>query len=229
MSSPKSRLIRSAIGAARGAAFIFPIAFFFGILRSALDSFFKGTPRPNWLLAFKVSAAFSALWFVAMSLYFFVTISLYSPVEEIFSEESAEPDVAQTPAKGFVAMEYYWLILNRTFVVFATIEGLYVWKAVGIVTSRDRLYFEPLAEMLKDPDLMRDRNAIGKLSRLRGGCFIPRSEIVKVDIIDKQKWGMGGIPHSGRIVVHLTSGKYREFILLGSVYSDDIAAMVLNG
>jgi len=38
---------------------------------------------------------------------------------------------------------------------------------------------------------------------------------------------MGGIPHSGRILVSLSSGKSREFILLGSVYNDGIRDKML--
>jgi hypothetical protein len=119
-------------------------------------------------------------------------------------------------------MEYYWLILNRTFVVFVAPEGLYGWKAVGIVTNLDRTFYEPYQEMLKDDEFMRDHQAIEKLSRLRGGFFIERSAIASVAYDERQKWGMGGIAHSGRINVKLTDGKTREFILLGFAMGDEL-------
>ena len=80
-------------------------------------------------------------------------------------------------------MEYYGLILNRTFVVFIAPEGLCGWKAEGPVGSANPAYFEPYADMPKDPELMQNREAVRKLSRLRGGFFIPRSDIVAADMV----------------------------------------------
>jgi hypothetical protein len=40
-----------------------------------------------------------------------------------------------TKFTGSEAMEYYWFILNRTFVVFVCPEGLYGWKVVGLVSA----------------------------------------------------------------------------------------------
>ena len=38
-------------------------------------------------------------------------------------------------------MEYYRLILNRTFVVFITPEGLYGWKAEGPASWRNHRHY----------------------------------------------------------------------------------------
>jgi hypothetical protein len=135
---------------------------------------------------------------------------------------SRAADGRGTQIAGFVAMEYFAAILNRTFVIFIAPEGLYGWKAVGPVIGWNPLYFEPYAKMLDDPKLMQDLTAVRKLSLRRGGFFIPRSEIVSIEAIHKAKWGMGGIPHSGKILIRLVSGSQREFVALGNVELDQI-------
>jgi hypothetical protein len=144
------------------------------------------------------------------------------PVLEVLDEEPLPSQLSKSPLSGFVAMEYFWLILNRTYVVFIAPEGLYGWKVRGPVTNADRTFYEPYQEMLKDDEFMRDWQAIEKLSRLRGGFVIERMAIVSVEYNERQKWGMGGIPHSGRINVKLSDGKTREFILLGFAIGDEL-------
>jgi hypothetical protein len=100
-------------------------------------------------------------------------------------------DATKSDLAGFVAMEYFALILNRTFVVFIAPDGLYGWKAIGTIAAGAPLYFQEYAQMLEDPKLMHDLTAIRKLARLKGGFFIPRSEIASVEIVSKQKPGMG--------------------------------------
>jgi hypothetical protein len=124
-------------------------------------------------------------------------------------------------------MEYYGLILNRTYVVFAVQDGLYGWKAKGPVSAGRPRFYEPYQEMLDDPELMRDRGAIQDLSKLSGGFFIRSEDISYVEVTDKRKWGMGSIPHSGRIRIGLTTGRSREFILLGSVSPEAIRDRIL--
>jgi hypothetical protein len=75
---------------------------------------------------------------------------------------------------------------------------------------------------------MRDRRAIEELSQLRGGFFIERSAIVSVEYDERQKWGMGGIPHSGRMKVKLVGGKNREFILLGCEIGDELKDKIVT-
>jgi hypothetical protein len=123
---------------------------------------------------------------------------------------------SKTALSGFLVMEYYALILNRTFIVFIAPDGLYGWKVHGIVAAgAARDYFQDYAKSLDDPKLMNDVTAARDLAKLKGGFFIPRSEIASVEIVPKQKEGMAGIYHTGRILIHFASGKKREFILLG--------------
>jgi len=126
-------------------------------------------------------------------------------------------------------MEYYALILNRTFLVFIAPEGLYGWKVSGPVTTAQPDYFLPYADLLKDPDMMRDRDAMNRLARLKGGFFIPRSGIAGAEVNYNPKWGMGPIQHSGRVILRMTSGNSREFILLGTVDPDAVQQNILGG
>jgi hypothetical protein len=50
-------------------------------------------------------------------------------------------------------MEYYWLILNRSFVVYSYLEGLYGWKFSGPISARTPLFFRPFEHMTHDPHL----------------------------------------------------------------------------
>ena len=141
---------------------------------------------------------------------------------------SSHESPTKTDLSGFVAMEYYALILNRTFVVFIAPDRLYGWRASGPVGPRAPLYFDFYAKMLDDPELMKDMAAVQELAKLKGGFVIPRPEICSVEVIPKQKPGMGGIPHSGRILIHLVSGGKREFILLGMVDAERIRQLILS-
>ena len=136
-------------------------------------------------------------------------------------------DVTQTPLSGFVAMEYYGLILNRTFIVFIGPEGLYGYKVRGLVQGFTPFYYLPFVDQVED--LKQKPNEVKKLSALDGGFFISRADILSSDIIHKQKWGMWGFPQSGRIRVHLMSGRTREFILLGKTDGDRLLRELLQG
>lgn len=223
-----STLRSNALIAARSAFIFAASALLLAVLRIVLNGFFDG--RWNavyWLRLFKFIGVFTVGWFVATFIYTCVKLRASAPAEEILMAEPPPIDEGVPPLSGIVAMEYYALILNRTFVVFIALEGLYGWKAEGIVTASRPMYFQPYADMLEDPELMRDREAIRRLSQLKGGFFIPRSDIVAADVIYGHKWGMAGIPHSGRIRLRMASGKPREFILLGSVSVDSIKQRIL--
>lgn len=88
-------------------------------------------------------------------------------------------------------MEYFGLILNRTFVIFVTPEALYGWKGRGPVTNMRSMYFPPYAQLLDNLALMHNREAIQKLASLKGGFVIPRSQVLGVELVGRKKWGMG--------------------------------------
>jgi hypothetical protein len=126
-------------------------------------------------------------------------------------------------------MEYYLLILNRSYVVFAFPEGLYGWKFSGPVSSLTPKFFAPFDKVTEDPKLLPGSDEFKDMMGEEGSFFIPRTEIASVDFDPTRKWGMGPVPHSGRVYVRLRTGKSREFILLGSQNGEAVSAAVLSG
>lgn len=131
--------------------------------------------------------------------------------------------------RGFIVMEYYALILNRSFVVFTFPQGLYGWKFSGPVTNRDSSFFEPVQSIAADSELNPESKDLQEMIQESGSFVIERSEITSADYDPTPKWGMGGIPHSGKLKVKLRSGKLREFILLGQQDGNAVRAAVLGG
>ena len=195
------------------------------LARAALDGWTSGGRQLNWQRSLGFAAVFGLLWFCAYFAFGLLAFRAEAPAAEILDHVSSD-GAAEEKLSGFVAMEYYGLILNRTFVVFIALDGLYGWKVVGAVPAGMPRYFEPYAKMLDDTELMHDLAAVRKLAELKGGFFIPRSEISSVEVVPKQKAGMAGIPHTGRIRVHFASGGKREFILLGTVDATPIARSI---
>jgi hypothetical protein len=212
----QSKIARCAKNAALTALIVLASTLIVSISRPLIGMVFGGRFRFDWVLSLKLSFAFSFAWFLFFFFWNLIAAVRAQPVFEILEEAASESDRRQPALFGFVAMEYFWLILNRTFVIFVTLDGLYGWRARGPVSNSNPRYFETYQEMLKGEEFTRDRRAIQKLSRLAGGFLIDWSQVVSIEADDRQKWGMGGIPHSGRVHVRLKSGKSREFILLGS-------------
>jgi hypothetical protein len=176
----------------------------------------------NWGLVFVLSGVSSIAVFLWTLLSSYISLRSVAPSGSILDRVPSLSLAPDHSMSGFVGMEYYAFILNRTFVVFAGAEGLFGWKAEGPVSAANPAYFEPYEKMLEDPNLMRDESAIKNLSMLNGGFFIPDASITSIEASDRSKWGMGGIPNSGRIRIHLIDGTSREFILLGTVSPEAI-------
>ena len=125
--------------------------------------------------------------------------------------------------RGFVAMEYFALILNRSFLIFLTDEGLHGWRFHGAVSSFEPLFYEPVEALLDDPDMAPDSQAFNELMKRRHTFLWPYTEIESVDFVNRQKWGMGPIPHAGRIRLKFKRfGRHRELILLGNPHGQII-------
>ena len=192
------------------------------------EALFQRTLHFSWGMLVALPVVFGVLLFCGHLSYSFLRLYNDAPATAVLDKLSSPVGVA-TKLSGFVAMEYYTLILNRTYVVFVALDGLYGWKVRGPVTNWNPLYFQRYAAILNDPKLMHNHDAIEKLANLRGGFVVPRSEIASAEIIYKAKWGMGGIPHAGRIRIRFASGSSREFILLGSVSLERIREEILSG
>lgn len=129
---------------------------------------------------------------------------------------------------SFVAMEYYWLILNRTFRIIVTEDNIYGVKVRGVI-SANRLTFDSdfvLHGDLKDPKTFEGRSFLQQYKDIdlssqefiesdSHNFRIRHHEVEQVSYNPKDKWGMGQIHHTGRLNLHLSEGHRREFILLG--------------
>jgi len=213
---------------ARTAVIVFVSIFIVSPVSAFIGFVFGGKFRFDWPIFLKFDFAFSLAWFCVAFVWNLISAIRRQPALDILGSDSLSPDVRSLPATGFVAMEYFWGILNRTFLVFVAPEGLYGWKAFGPVTNGDKAYFEPLLEMLGDAELMRDRARMGKLAELRGGFYLERSRILSVAADEKGQWGMGGIAHTGHIRIVLKSGRPRQFILLGSQTPGEVRDRVVR-
>ena|ERR1700761_917842 len=142
--------------------------------------------------------------------------------------ETLEPQHDATKIGGatdqplwFAAMEYYAVILNRTYKVFL-MDRMLVGAAVrGLVAN------PPIAtsQMLEQEFWVQTRTAeqyehidptSEKLLQMHSANFqIPWKDIAKTEYRADRKWGMGNVPHAGRLILHLRDGSRRELILLG--------------
>ena len=128
---------------------------------------------------------------------------------------------------GFVAMEYFALILNRSFLVFITNEGLRCWKFHGLVSSLEPLFYEPVEALLDAPDMPPGSKAFEELMRGRNTFCLPYGSISSVAFVNRQKWGMGSVPHSGILLIRFSGNRtQREFILLGSAHGQLITDLI---
>jgi hypothetical protein len=198
------------------------------IVGPAVDLVFRRHWAFEWKFALIFSGAFGIAYGTFVFLNTFFKLKNLESLEDAF-EEDQDTAADSDKVSGFVAMEYYWLILNRSFLVFIASDGLYGWKFEGAVDASNTSYFEPYAAMLHDPEFRKSPAALSKLARQRGSFYIPRNLVLSAEYDPAHKWGMGPIPHSGKLRLRLANGRTREFILMGSVDGDSIRQEVLSG
>lgn len=129
-------------------------------------------------------------------------------------------------APWFAAMEYYALILNRTYKVFVTDQMLCGAKVRGLVSNPsvvphqmfDQKFWvgTQTAEIYDSFDVISE-----KFLQVNSANFQIRwNEITRTEYRSGKKWGMGNVPHSGRLTLQLQSARPRELILLGKQNGD---------
>jgi hypothetical protein len=143
-----------------------------------------------------------------------------------------------TSDNHFVAMEYYWLILNRTFLVLITDDQLIGIKVHGLIGAESSDALANLLPLTVDGDLQNPYSYINakyiegiKGIDLKSHDFlrandsnfrINKSDIVETTYDKNKKWGMGHYPHDGKVYVKTRDNKKREFIILGAQSGQDI-------
>lgn len=151
-----------------------------------------------------------------------------------------------TEGNYFVAMEYYGLILNRTFLILLTKQGLVGAVANGIVSAKD--YIDPLTALLtyklaihgelnnhlsylNDKHLKSIENldfySEEFLEANRFNFRLYYDDISEVSYNSRKKLGMGSYPHDGNVYIKTHRGK-REFIILGNQSGQKISSWIKN-
>ncbi len=130
---------------------------------------------------------------------------------------------------SFIAMQYYWLIINRTFEVLVTRSKICGARVRGVIASPEGA--EPQqhdpqqyvsARLRRRYDSV-DVEAPEFLAMDRANFQLQRSAIRSIEYFPK-KWGMGAVPYSGRLVLSDVSHDKCELILLGTQDAELITA-----
>ncbi|AFM05447.1 hypothetical protein Fleli_3107 [Bernardetia litoralis DSM 6794] len=141
----------------------------------------------------------------------------------------------------FVAMEYYNLIMNRTFLVLILEDYLIGMKVNGLVSvenNNDAITSAITRSMsiqgdLENPYSYMKNSYLRKIENLdiygaeilkieRANFKINRNEIESATYDERQKWGMGYYPHDGKVYIKMKNGKKKEFIIVGSQSGKEI-------
>ncbi|MEO7486170.1 MAG: hypothetical protein ABIU77_03680 [Ferruginibacter sp.] len=156
-------------------------------------------------------------------------------------------DFELTDINHFVAMQYYGLILNRTFLVIMVSDlliGIKVNGLVSVESGGSMIAKELSATMTINGDLQNPYSYIKSkyiddvadlelldgsiLSNQKSNFIIRRSDIKNARYDPRKKWGMGYYPHDGKVYIETTDGKKKEFIILGNQSGHTIASLVLT-
>jgi hypothetical protein len=133
----------------------------------------------------------------------------------------------------FMAVEYYALLLNRTFMVLLTPTHLVGVKVNGMLSvegGRDPLtraitramavqdktnpYAYGQGKYLKEVDKL-DLAGEEIIKKSSGNFRIAYADIAAVNYDPSKKWGMGPYPHDGKVHVTTKTGQKKEFIMIG--------------
>jgi len=142
-------------------------------------------------------------------------------------------------------MEYFYLILNRTFLVIKTKGYLIGIQGNGLVSvegGKDILTRQITTNMAIKGDLtnpysylknkylekITDLNLIdGSIVEANKTNFLIKlSDIKSANYNPSKKFGMGPYPHDGRVVIETFDNKKREFIILGNQSGKNIANLI---
>ncbi|WHZ28069.1 MAG: hypothetical protein OJF51_002867 [Nitrospira sp.] len=129
-------------------------------------------------------------------------------------------------------MQYYGGILNRTVKVYVLEDMLSVAIVGGLLKApmfMTEEWYDP--NFYIDQTLAKEYARFAPWSKLfllvdKANYQIQRSLITRVEYDPTDKWGMGSVPHSGKILVQTIDGNEHEFILLDSQDGAFVKSMI---
>jgi len=148
------------------------------------------------------------------------------------------------PDNHFVAMEYYNLIMNRTFLILLLEDCLLALKVNGYISvEADDFMIDMIMDnnitrgSLENPHSYIKTKYLRKIinysifdSRIesahKSSFRVNYSNLENAKYDSTEKWGMGYYPHDGKVYLKLKSGKKRELIILGSQSGQKIANLI---
>jgi hypothetical protein len=150
----------------------------------------------------------------------------------------------------FIAMQYYRLILNRTYLIIFTKSSLVGILGNGLVAAENHsdlttsLSSAILRNIIIRGDLTNPLSYIKDkyikmvnnfdlegdliLQANSANFSINYADIKAVRYDPDKKWGMGYYPHDGKIYVKTRKGKTKEFIILGNQSGEFIKNLILS-
>ncbi len=154
-------------------------------------------------------------------------------------------DLTLTPENHFVTMEYYYLILNRTFLVIKAkgfLIGIQGNGLVSVEAGNSMLSQQITSSMaikgdLKNPHSYLKNTYLAKIADLdlldgsiiaanKTNFLIALSDIKSAVYNPSKKFGMGPYPHDGRVTIETFNNQKKEFIIIGNQSGENIAKLI---
>lgn len=126
----------------------------------------------------------------------------------------------------FAAMEYYFLILNRSFEIIITAEGIYGSLLGGVIyahqpsvarASKTGNGYDLFSEQQIDRARWFSIDDADFLTSHPQNFHYQKSTIASLSYDASNKWGMGPVLHSGKLCINTLDGKKRQLIPLGTL------------
>jgi len=129
-------------------------------------------------------------------------------------------------------MEYYSLVLNRTYVVSVSNREIRGKVCRGVTSAEGGIGIARLItrQLAVQGDLNAARSYVDEetLSRPASGDFSTSlCDVTSIAYNHRKKWGMGPYPHDGRVVIS-TPSQMPELIILGSQSGRTIADRLIE-
>ncbi|MBB5211412.1 hypothetical protein [Microbulbifer hydrolyticus] len=124
----------------------------------------------------------------------------------------------------FMTMEYYFLILNRTFEITVDENGVHgaiaghlmsATNSKALTASATGNAYDLVSASKISPSHTCSAGSHKYLKLSFSNFSYSKDEIVKISYDRRSKWGMGPVPHTGKFYLTLSNGKQRELIVLG--------------